>query len=95
MKDLLETFMVLCFGLSWPISIYKSYHAKTTKGKSIFFLSFILLGYAFGIVSKIAGHVINYVFVFYCLNFTMVFLDILLYFRNRRIDLKQVTILAK
>lgn len=89
MKDILEAVMVVCFGLSWPISIVKSYKTRSTKGKSIFFLSFILAGYAFGILSKVVGQTINYVFIFYCINFFMVFLDIMLYLRNRQFDLLQ------
>ena len=41
MAELLETFMVLAFGVSWPISIYKSYTSKTAKGKSLAFLLLI------------------------------------------------------
>jgi hypothetical protein len=93
MKDLFETIMVISFGISWPISIMKSWKARTAKGKSIFFLCFILMGYAFGIASKIVGGSINYVFFFYCLNFLMVFTDIMIYSRNVRLDqqlLKQI-----
>lgn len=86
MKDLLEALMVVCFGISWPISIAKSIKARTTKGKSILFLFFILTGYGVGIASKIVGDAINYVFFFYCLNFTMVATDIGVYFRNRGLD---------
>ena len=32
MTDLLETLMILCFGLSWPISIRKSWRSRTNKG---------------------------------------------------------------
>ncbi|MGD9886879.1 MAG: hypothetical protein AB7T03_02820 [Bacilli bacterium] len=83
---MLEAAMVICFGISWPLSIYKSYKVRTTKGKSIIFLCFILLGYALGIANKIVHQDINYVIGFYSLNFLMVFVDILLYFRNKRID---------
>lgn len=34
--DLLEALMIICFGLSWPISIRKSWTSKTAKGKSLF-----------------------------------------------------------
>lgn len=86
MSEILEAIMVICFGISWPISIYKSYHARTTQGKSVQFLYFIVLGYTCGIVSKIIADTINYVIVFYIINFIMVSLDILLYYRNRRLD---------
>lgn len=50
--DLLEALMILCFGLSWPISIKKSYTSRTAKGKSLFFEVFIWFGYVFGIIRK-------------------------------------------
>ena len=50
--DLLETLMILCFGLSWPISIRKSWISRTAKGKSLFFEFFIWIGYIFGIMYK-------------------------------------------
>lgn len=87
---MLEAAMVICFGVSWPLSIYKSYQARTTKGKSIIFLCFILLGYALGIANKIVQKDINYVIAFYVLNFVMVFIDILLYIRNKKLDNKLI-----
>lgn len=85
-SQLFEAAMVLCFGISWPASIAKSYTSRTAKGKSIFFLGMILLGYACGIISKLIFDNITYVFIFYVINFIMVAADIVLYFRNKRID---------
>jgi hypothetical protein len=79
--------MVVSFGISWPMSIYKSFKSRTTKGKSLFFLFFILFGYACGIASKLVAGSITYVFFFYVLNFVLVFADLVLYFRNSRIQL--------
>ena len=45
MTDLLEALMIFCFGLSWPISIRKSWTSRTAKGKSLFFEVFLLVGY--------------------------------------------------
>ena len=50
--DLLEALMILCFGVSWPISIRKSWVSRTAKGKSLFFEVFLLIGYIFGIVRR-------------------------------------------
>ena len=86
MSQFLEALMVVSFGISWPLSIYKSYRSRTSKGKSLFFLLFILFGYACGIFSKITSGTITYVFLFYVLNFAMVGTDILMYFRNRRLE---------
>lgn len=90
MAQLFEAIMVISFGISWPTSIYKSYTARTAKGKSIFFLCFILLGYICGMISKIAAGNLTYVFVFYVINFIMVFIDLLLYFRNKKLDNTQL-----
>jgi uncharacterized membrane protein len=49
----------------------------------------IFAGYVFGIVSKLAGDKITYVFVFYVLNLLMVLMDIILYFRNRGLDTRR------
>ena len=92
--DLLEALMILCFGLSWPVSIYKSVKSRTAKGKSLFFEIFIWIGYVFGIIRKIiqiseGGHhewVFYMAFAFYILNIIEITIDILLYFRNSRLD---------
>ena len=34
---LCETLMIICFGLSWPLSVYKSWKSRTAKGKSLQF----------------------------------------------------------
>ena len=85
-SGLLEALMVVSFGISWPLSIYKSYKSRTTKGKSLLFLFFILFGYACGIASKLVSGNITYVFIFYVLNFILVAIDLLLYFRNSHLQ---------
>ena len=86
MSQIFEALMVISFGISWPAGIVKSYTSRSAKGKSIIFLSFILFGYMCGIISKIASDKITYVLFFYILNFIMVFIDTLLYFRNKKLD---------
>ncbi|MCC8191168.1 MAG: hypothetical protein LIP77_11140 [Planctomycetes bacterium] len=87
LAELLEVAMVVSFGAAWPASILKSYRARTAKGKSITFLSIVEAGYLFGIASKFASdRPVNYVVLFYIINFVAVGIDILLYFRNRRLD---------
>lgn len=88
MSQLFEALMVISFGISWPLSILKSYRSRTAKGKSILFILFILAGYGFGITSKLVSSNITYVFVFYILNFILVFIDVCLYIRNAGIDKK-------
>jgi len=84
--EIFEAIMVICFGLSWPMSVYKSWTSRTARGKSLTFELFILLGYLSGIVGKLVSGSITYVFVFYILNTVMVSADILLYIRNARLD---------
>ena len=93
MAELLEIIMIVSFGASWPINVMKSYKARTTKGKSLAFLCLILFGYVAGITSKFVNeaYMANfaskwYVLFFYVLNFIMVGADLILYFRNKKLD---------
>ncbi len=93
MSELLEIIMVLCFGVSWPFNVMKSYKARTAKGKSITFMCFIILGYIAGIASKFMNEAYMaqfadkwYVLFFYFLNMIMVMADLVLYFRNKKLD---------
>lgn len=86
MAQILEMLMVISFGCAWPASIIKSYRARSAKGKSLSFLCIIELGYIFGILAKIIGNNVNYVLVFYVINLLMVGADLVLYFRNTRLD---------
>ncbi len=93
MSEILEIIMLLSFGASWPMNVMKSYKARTTKGKSLAFLILILFGYIAGIASKLTNEAYMasfdqnwYVLFFYILNFTVVSVDLALYFRNRKLD---------
>ena len=84
--SLLETLMILCFGISWPLSIVRMYKSWSTGGKSILFSCFILFGYLCGIAAKIVTRNFNLAFIFYIINTIMVTIDILLWIRNRRFE---------
>ena len=84
MQSFFEVLMLICFGLSWPISVYKSFISGSCKGKSCAFTVAILIGYIAGIAGKIAGQMINYVFILYIINIIMVSADLVLYFINRK-----------
>lgn len=86
MSEIFEAVMVICFGLSWPLSVYKSWKSRTAKGKSLFFEIFIWLGYVSGITGKLITQNLTYVFIFYIINIVMVSVDICLYIRNIRLD---------
>jgi uncharacterized membrane protein YczE len=87
MSEILEVLMVLSFGAAWPTSILKSLRAKTAKGKSLFFLVIIIFGYICGISSKILSEKLNYVIIFYIINLIMVSIDVIIYFKNHRLDM--------
>ncbi|MBQ1505749.1 MAG: hypothetical protein IIZ48_03170 [Erysipelotrichales bacterium] len=84
--SLLETVMIICFGISWPLSIRKMWTSRTTGGKSILFSCFILIGYFCGIGAKILSKNYNLAFIFYIINACMVTVDILLWIRNYRYE---------
>lgn len=97
MSEILEIVMIVSFGASWPLNVIKSYKARTTKGKSLAFLLLIFFGYVAGIASKFmnAAYMESfsdkwYVLFFYFLNITMVFIDLILYIRNKNLDKKSV-----
>jgi hypothetical protein len=84
--SLFEGVMIICFGLSWPLSIARSIKSKSTKGKSLMFMCFIAFGYVCGLISKFITHTYNLAFWFYFPNIIMVTTDICLYFRNKKIE---------
>ncbi len=84
MVGIFESLMLICFGISWPISVWKSYTSRSTKGKSVIFTSAIILGYVAGICGKIAGGNINYVLALYIINLCFVSVDFALYFVNKK-----------
>ncbi len=93
MAELLEITMIVCFGISWPLNVLKSIKAKTAKGKSLFFLIMIFVGYIAGITSKFLNESYMaqfsekwYVLFFYILNLLMVSADMVMYFINLRRD---------
>lgn len=87
MSEILEIIMVVSFGISWPLNVIKSYQARSTKGKSLWFLVLIFFGYICGIASKLTADSYKwYVLFFYILNFVMVGIDLMLYWRNYRLD---------
>ena len=72
MSEILETLMLICFGCSWPLSVYKNIKAKTAKSMSLGFILMITAGYIAGIGSKIINQRYNYVLVVYIVNLLLV-----------------------
>jgi uncharacterized membrane protein YbjE (DUF340 family) len=83
--SIFEAGMLICFGAAWPVNIYKSYKTKSAVGKSLPFLLIVITGYCCGIIHKLlfSRDVVLYL---YLLNLLMVFVDLALYVRNRRLD---------
>ena len=80
-----EACMLICFGAAWPLNIYKSYVTRSAVGKSLPFILVIFAGYISGIIHKILYNR-DLVLILYLINLLMVFTDIILYFRNKRLD---------
>ena len=93
MSEILEIMMVLSFGASWPLNLWKSWTSRTAVGKSLGFLVLIFFGYVAGICSKLVSETYMaefsqkwYVLFFYCLNLLMVGANICIHLRNVHLD---------
>ena len=87
-SPILETSMLVCFGLSWPMNVIKAYKARTAKSTSLPFILLIITGYIAGICAKLASGNLNYVLIAYLLNLAIVSLNLVVYFRNVALDKK-------
>ena len=72
--------MLICFGLSWPISIAKSLKTKVVEGKSPWFLIIVIIGYVCGMIHKFL-YSFDWVILLYLANLLMVSFDLGLYFK--------------
>lgn len=79
-----EAVMLICFGSAWPVSIYKTYKARSNQGKSVIFLFIILFGYINGAIYQyLTSAHLDYVFYLFFINMLMISIDIGLYYRNK------------
>lgn len=83
-----EVLMIVCFGFAWPVNLYNSIRTRSTKGKNLLFLGMIVLAYVFGILHKLV-YSRDPAIYFYLLNTCMVLADVVLYFVNRRREIKK------
>ena len=95
MAELLESTMLICFGLSWPMNLAKNIKAKSARNMSLQFILLIITGYIAGITAKIYTHRFNYVLAVYLLNLVIVSANVVVYFINRRYDKQEKTANAK
>ena len=81
--SIFEATMLLCFGIAWPFSIYRSVTSRSNNGKSLIFLLIVFAGYVAGLIHKIIND-FDMVFYLYIVNGSMVLIDIALFIRNKR-----------
>ncbi|MDL2307889.1 hypothetical protein LJC48_07730 [Desulfovibrio sp. OttesenSCG-928-C06] len=91
--SIFEAIMLISFGAAWPLNIYKSWKTRSAIGKSVFFLYVISLGYFAGITHKLL-YSRDLVLYLYIINLCMVMTDIVLYYRNRKLD-REAGLLAR
>ncbi|MBF0252702.1 MAG: hypothetical protein HQL29_02705 [Candidatus Omnitrophica bacterium] len=78
-----EAIMLVCFGVAWPVSIYKLLKTKTSEGKSIPFVGIVLLGYFSGICFQWFGER-DIVILLYFSNTLMVAVDLFLTIKYKK-----------
>ena len=94
MSLILETIMLVCFGLSWPMNVMKAVKARSAKSMSLPFILLIISGYIAGISAKILVNQVNYVLIVYFINLAIVTLNLMVYFRNKKLDAMNGTVVA-
>ena len=72
--------MLVCFGVSWPVSISKSLRTRKVSGKSPAFMAIVCVGYLSGVIHKLL-YSRDWITLLYAANMIMVAVDLTLYFR--------------
>ncbi len=109
LAEILEIAMLVCFGCSWPISVYKSIKIRTSVGKSAVFNILLIVGYVAGIVSKflkmepfmlanaencLKKGIFIFALIMYFVNLAMITANLVLYYLNKNLDMKKAAELA-
>lgn len=76
----LEAIMLICWGVSWPVSVFKALRTKKVSGKSPIFMSLIAIGYVSAILHKML-YSYDYLVLLYLFNLSMILTDLFLYTR--------------
>ncbi len=92
--SVLEAGMIICFGASWPVAILKTLRTKSVQGKSRMFLVLVLTGYGLGVLHKIVFN-LDLVLLLYVFNFSMVLVELCLWFRYRDRPLSVAAVTAR
>ena len=86
MTEIFESIMLVCFGLSWPMSVVKNIKAHSAKAMSLPFILLIISGYIAGIAAKILSGNYSYVLIIYIVNLCFVSANLVVYFINLNHD---------
>ncbi|HUU10879.1 MAG TPA: hypothetical protein VM431_10120 [Phycisphaerae bacterium] len=84
--EVFEAGMLVCFGFAWPLDILRTLRTRRVEGKSVGFMSLILLGYVCGMAAKViraGGDWPELVTALYAFNALMIAIDIALVLRFR------------
>ena len=85
----LEAIMLICWGMSWPVSILKTLRTKNVYGKSPIFMALIAIGYVSAILHKIL-YSYDYLVFLYLVNLSMILIDLYLYTRYTLRDIEDL-----
>lgn len=77
--SLFEAGMLFCFGVGWPVSVWKSLRTKVVSGKSPLFMAVVWVGYVSGIFHKVF-YSFDWVITLYIVNLLMISADLVLYY---------------
>ncbi len=84
MNFILEAGMMVCFGASWPIALWKLLKTKQCGGVSLRFYTLIIVGYLLGLARFVGDW--KWVGWFYILNISMVLAAMILVIKYRLRD---------
>ncbi len=87
--EFLQAIMLICFGFSWPVNLIKNIKLKSAKLMNLPFLILIIIGYIAGISSRIISNKYGYVFIIYIINLCVVSANLIVYFINKKYDIKK------
>lgn len=91
-----EIVMLVCFGASWPVAVFKTYTNKSCEGKSFVFLWLIFIGYISGTVHKVFWN-FDLVTILYVFNGVAVGTDLVLAYKYHlayKADIKEPVMTA-
>jgi hypothetical protein len=93
---LCEAAMILCWGVSWPAALRKTWKTRSVDGVSSIFLWLVFFGYVSGILFKLfaarSEGFVNPVIILYVFNFVMVGAELILYYRFRKKTVEKIMV---